>query len=1767
MAITRINNNQITDSIEGNVYYGINAAAKLQNYSITSQKIANSLTYGSDLTVTGNLTVQGNVTAIDTINLVIEDPLILLAKDQTGVPTMDIGFIGERGTSQNIAFIWDESAGQFATVFTNDAVTNTVVAIASYASLRADTITAANLDVTGNVTFSGNIVGNVSVTGNVSGGNFTTVGIVSAASTVGGVITGSSVSVTGTQSAASTVGGVITGSSTSVTGTQTAASTVGGVITGSSVSVTGGVTAASVAGGVITGTSTSVTGAQTAASTVGGVITGSSSSVTGTQSAASTVGGVITGSTVSVTGDVTSGNVLTGGVVSATGNVSGNYFIGNGSQLTGIDATQISSGNSNIKISTANGNAVVNISGTSNVVVFTTTGMSVTTTVTAASVVGGVITGSSTSVTGTTTAASVVGGVITGSSVSVTGNVTGDNFFGTNSSVTGTTTAASVVGGVITGSSVSVTGNVTGDNFFGTNSSVTGTQTAASTVGGVITGTSSSVTGTQTAASTVGGVITGSSSSVTGAQSAASTVGGVITGTSVSVSGNVTGGNILAGSGQISTSGNVSAGTVNTNSLVGTTITISGTSAAFSLTGNVDLGSRFINNLGTPVADADAATKAYVDEVAQGLDIKASVVYATTTALPAYTYNNGASGVGATITANANGALSIDSNTPTVGERVLIKNETSTNQPYNGIYVVTTVGSAGAAFVLTRSTDFDNGSPSGEIPGAFTFVEAGTINADSGYVCTTNAPVTVGTTNIVWAQFSGGGAFTANTAAGISLIGTQFNALVDNVTTAFISGNIAVKAGAQLTTPDIGAATGTSLSVTGAVTAASVVGGVITGSSTSVTGTTTAASVVGGVITGSSVSVTGNVSGTNSSVTGTQSAASTVGGVITGTSTSVTGTQSAASTVGGVITGSSTSVTGTQSAASTVGGVITGSSTSVTGTTTAASVVGGVITGSSVSVTGNVTGDNFFGTNTSVTGTTTAASVVGGVITGTSTSVTGTTTAASVVGGVITGTSVSASGNVTGGNVLTGGAVSATGNITGGNIATAGSFTAASFSASGNITGGNLLTGGLISSTGTITSATTITGGNLETGGTISATGNITAGNISATNHTGTSVSVTGTVTAASTVGGVITGSSVSVTGNVTGDNFFGTNTSVTGTTTAASVVGGVITGTSVSVSGNVTGGNIATAGQANLGNIVISGDTITGTNGQVLINSALADIDFKVSGDTVANLLVVDAGSDTVLIGTGTPTTGAALKIGTTNSILIPVGNTAQRPGTSVTGMIRFNTTLDVLEFYDNDSWVPATSEFTVITADSFVGNGVATTFTLSSASTTAGTVVAINGVVQIPTTAYSVSGTTLTFTEAPDISDVIDARIFTTTTSVTSISNSGATAVVETLSTADVEITGNLSPVANVTYDLGSNSLRWKDLYLSGSTLYLGNVIMKTATGNTIAFFQPDGTTPATIAASSVDTTQIASGTSSMAVIASGGNIRANISGTTVQTISAGLVAITGDLSVSGNATLSGNILGDRVQNGTTSFDIQTPSGNANITVAGTSNVAVFGTTGAFITGIASVTGNITGSYILGNGSQLTGIDATSIQSGTSNVRVLSSNGNIAVAVGGSGIVTFTSAGIINNMGNAVGNIGNATSGFNTIFAKATSAQYADLAEMYEADGIIEPGTVVCFGGVKEVTLCTEDACRKVAGVVSTNPSYLMNSGQTGEYVVAVALQGRVPVRVTGPIQKGDMMVATSNGRARAEANPQVGAVIGKALADFDGQDGVIEVVVGRV
>ena len=161
-------------------------------------------------------------------------------------------------------------------------------------------------------------------------------------------------------------------------------------------------------------------------------------------------------------------------------------------------------------------------------------------------------------------------------------------------------------------------------------------------------------------------------------------------------------------------------------------------------------------------------------------------------------------------------------------------------------------------------------------------------------------------------------------------------------------------------------------------------------------------------------------------------------------------------------------------------------------------------------------------------------------------------------------------------------------------------------------------------------------------------------------------------------------------------------------------------------------------------------------------------------------------------------------------------------------------------------------------------------------------------------------------------------------------------------------------------------------------------------------------------------------------------------------------------------------------------------------------------------------------------------------------------------------------TCGNIVNSGGNGVGNIGNATGYFNTVFAKATSAQYADLAEMYVADVNYTPGTVLDFGGGHEVTATVQTHSTAVAGIVSTNPSYLMNATLAGEHVVAVALTGRVPCQVVGTIKKGDRLVSSNiTGVATVfdKDKYEPGCIVGKALENYDSEEvGTIEVAVGR-
>jgi hypothetical protein len=106
-----------------------------------------------------------------------------------------------------------------------------------------------------------------------------------------------------------------------------------------------------------------------------------------------------------------------------------------------------------------------------------------------------------------------------------------------------------------------------------------------------------------------------------------------------------------------------------------------------------------------------------------------------------------------------------------------------------------------------------------------------------------------------------------------------------------------------------------------------------------------------------------------------------------------------------------------------------------------------------------------------------------------------------------------------------------------------------------------------------------------------------------------------------------------------------------------------------------------------------------------------------------------------------------------------------------------------------------------------------------------------------------------------------------------------------------------------------------------------------------------------------------------------------------------------------------------------------------------------------------------------------------------------------------------------------------------------------------------------VLSFGGDAEVTLSAVHGDARIAGVVSTNPSYIMNSTLESEHVATIALTGRVPTKVTGIVHKGDMMISDGSGRAIACATPAIGTVIGKALENHNGGDAVIEVVVGRL
>ena len=310
---------------------------------------------------------------------------------------------------------------------------------------------------------------------------------------------------------------------------------------------------------------------------------------------------------------------------------------------------------------------------------------------------------------------------------------------------------------------------------------------------------------------------------------------------------------------------------------------------------------------------------------------------------------------------------------------------------------------------------------------------------------------------------------------------------------------------------------------------------------------------------------------------------------------------------------------------------------------------------------------------------------------------------------------------------------------------------------------------------------------------------------------------------------------------------------------------------------------------------------------------------------------------------------------------------------------------------------------------------------------------------------------------------------------------------------------------------------------------------------------------------------------------------SLTGNVTGGNIRT--SGQVSTTGNITGNyfiGNGSQLTNLITNTIQNGNSNVLIGTSAGNVSINVNGVSPVVIITplgqTTNGFISatgtvtagniataGTVSATGEVTGANIRTNGTVSATGTATAGNVATGGT--VSATGNITggnITTGGQVSVTgnvttgnltvgtgsITVGNIVNSNSNGVGNIGSSTTSFNTVFALSTSAQYADLAENYVADAEYAPGTVVVFGGAEEITISTEAADERVAGVVSTNPAHLMNAGQPG---LPVALRGRVPVMVIGPVFKGDSLVTSSTsghaqsvGRDRSYAQ----AVFAKAL-----------------
>jgi hypothetical protein len=965
---------------------------------------------------------------------------------------------------------------------------------------------------------------------------------------------------------------------------------------------------------------------------------------------------VVSGTGANITGTLNATGNANVGNIGATNGVFTNVS-GNGSALSSLTGANVTGTVANAThASTAN--TVVDAAQSNITSVGTLTGLSVNGGITAANITAntGVFTGNGSglsalaggNVTGQVANALLAGTVYTNAqpnitsvgtltSLAVTGNATAGNVSATGdvsgATLTGslTTNAQPNITSVGTLSALAVTGNTTAGNFYA-NSGTIGASILKGEGGNISNVTAGNITG-QVANSLISGTVyTNAQPNITSvgtltslAVSGNASAGNISTGGVLSVTGNANVGNIGATNGVFTnvsgngsalsslTGGNVTgqvgnalvSGTVYTNAQPN--ITSVGTLTGLTLGGNLAMGNFNITGIAEPVNSTDAATKNYVDSVAEGLHTHDSCNAATQTTLATIsggtvTYNNGTAGVGANLVTTGT-YTTIDGVTLSDGMRILVKNEA--NAAHNGIYVRSN------STVLTRATDFD--TPAEMAGGDFTFVTAGTLYDNTGWVMT-DAVTTVGTSAVNWTQFSGAGTYSAGT--GLTLTGTVFsvNASQSQITSVGtltgLNVNGTVTASAFTANTGIFTGNGSGLSaiaganVTGEVSFAATANAV---AGANVSGQVANALLAGTVYTNAQPNITSVGTLTSLSVTGNASA----GNISTGGALSVTGNANVGNI--GAAAGVFTSVSGNGSALSAITGAnVTGevgfaavansvAAANISGQVANALVAGTVYTNAQPNITSvgtltsvAVTGNGTFGNVYANSGTIGASLLTGTLTTNAQPNITsvGTLDYLSVSNNITSNMSIYANSGTVGASLLTGTLTTAAQP----NVTSLGTLTG--LDANGNVTAVNI-TANTGVFTGNGSGLTALNASNISTG-TLSqsrlANASLTVNGTSIT--LGGSGTITANTTQTLTLGSFLTGTSFN------GGTAVTAAVDATSANTASKVVArdasgnfsaGTITAT---LSGAATtAGTVTTAAQPNITSVgTLSGLTVSAT-------------------------------------------------------------------------------------------------------------------------------------------------------------------------------------------------------------------------------------------------------------------------------------------------------------------------------------------------------------------------------------------------------------------------------------------------------------------------------------------------------------------------------------------------------------------------------------------